>query len=105
MAEFYDKQCQFKAAIEACETALKIQPNLLNASKILAMILHEPGEVEAAFEIYQTLGDRLFKEAQLEEAITAYHHAIELKSDAYEVYYELGEVLQRKSKLEEAISF
>jgi tetratricopeptide (TPR) repeat protein len=105
LAECYYKQGQFKAAIEACQTALKFQPNLLKASKTLAMSLQEQGEVEAAFEIYKTLGDRLYKEEQLEEAITAYYHAIELKPDAYEAYYKLGEVLQRQSKLEEAISF
>ena len=105
LAELYYKRGQLYKTVTACETALKIKPTLTGISKTLAGVLQQRGEVDAAFEMYNALGERLVKEGKLEEAIAAYGSAIELKPDAYQAYYRLGEILQRQSKLEEAISF
>jgi tetratricopeptide (TPR) repeat protein len=103
LAEYYYNRGQFTESATACETALKIQPNLVSASKTLALVLQEQGQVDAAFELYNNLGDRLVKEEKLEAAIIAYQSAIELKPDAYPTYYSLGEVLQQQSNFEESV--
>jgi tetratricopeptide (TPR) repeat protein len=103
LAEYYYNRGQFNESATACETALKIQPNLVSASKTLALVLQEQGQVDAAFELYNSLGDRLVKEGNLEEAIPAYRWALDLKPDAYKVYYNLGEIWENKEQWEEAI--
>ncbi|MEG4353281.1 tetratricopeptide repeat protein [Microcoleus sp. LAD1_D3] len=104
LAELYYKRGQLDKTVTACETALKIQPTLTGISKTLAGVLQQRGEVDAAFEMYNALGERLVKEGKLEEAIAVYHCAIEVKPSAYQAYYRLGEIFQRQWKLEEAIS-
>ncbi|MCT7958959.1 tetratricopeptide repeat-containing sulfotransferase family protein [Laspinema palackyanum] len=103
LAEYYYNRGQLQESATACETALKIEPNLVNASKTLALVLQEQGQVDAAFELYNNLGDLFVKEGNLEEAIPAYRCAIELKPDAYKVYYKLGEIWENREQWEDAI--
>ncbi|MEG3925528.1 tetratricopeptide repeat protein [Microcoleus sp. T3_D1] len=53
---------------------------------------------------YFNEGDRLLESGNLEEAIAAYRHAIELNPDISCSYYHLGEALSQQGKLEEAIA-
>ncbi|MEG5048072.1 tetratricopeptide repeat protein [Microcoleus sp. B4-C1] len=103
LAELYYKLGQLDKTVTACETALKIQPTLTGISKTLAGVLQQRGEVDAAFEMYNALGERLVKEGKLEEAIAAYRSAIELKPDAYQTFYRLAELLQGLQRWQEAI--
>jgi tetratricopeptide (TPR) repeat protein len=105
LAELYYKRGQLDKTVTACETALKIQPTLTGISKILAGVLQQRGEVDAAFEMYNALGERLVKEGKLEEAIAAYRSAIELKPDAYQTFYRLAELLQGLQRWPEAVYY
>ena len=103
LAELYYKRGQLDKTVTACETALRIQPTLTGISKTWAGVLQQRGEVDAAFEMYNALGERLVKEGKLEEAIAAYRSAIEVKPDAYQTYYGLGKILQELQRGQEAI--
>ena len=59
---------------------------------------------EETLAIYLNNGNRLLEEGNLEEAIAAYSHAIELNPDISWSYHHLGEALSQQGRLEEAIS-
>jgi tetratricopeptide (TPR) repeat protein len=55
-------------------------------------------------QAWDSLGNTLSAQQKLEEAIAAYHKAIELKPDYAIAYYNLGTALSAQQKLEEAIA-
>ncbi|MEG4071515.1 tetratricopeptide repeat protein [Microcoleus sp. Pol14C2] len=62
----------------------------INAEKTAVTHIHE--------------GDHFIESGNLDEAIAAYRHAIELNPDISLSYHHLGEALTQQGKLEEAIA-
>ncbi len=81
----YRAAAQWSAAIQACETALKLNPKLVEAYKIL--------------------GDGAQKLGQFSQAIGYYGQAIAIKPDFAEVYANLGTLYAQQEKWQQALDY
>ena len=123
LANAYNWKGTHKAAITACNKALKINPDIANAHYDLGFAYREEGNRELAekeFALYEkllkqegeyietpkkltsediekliTLGDNYFKEGKLDEAIDAYKKALDIKPRD-DILNKLGQVHQQK---------
>jgi len=69
------------------------------------LIWHRVIEIDPKNAIaYYNLGNALYKQGKLEEAIAAYHQTIQLNPTLAPAYYNLGIALYKQGKLEEAIA-
>ena len=81
----YRAAAQWSAAIQACETALKLNPQLVEAYKIL--------------------GDAAQKLGQFSLAIGYYGQAIAMKPDFAEAYANLGTLYAQQAKWQQALDY
>ena len=123
LANAYNWKGTHKAAITACNKALKINPDIANAHYDLGFAYREEGNrklAEKEFALYEkllkqegeyieipdkptsedierliTLGDNYFKEGRLDEAIAEYKKALDIKPRD-DILNKLGQVHQQK---------
>ncbi len=123
LANAYNWKGTHKAAITACNKALEINPDIANAHYNLGFAYREEGNRELAekeFALYEkllkqegeyieipekpsskniekfiALGDNYFKEGKLDEAITEYKKALDIKPRD-DILNKLGQVHQQK---------
>ena len=123
LANAYNWKGTHKAAITACNKALKINPDIANAHYDLGFAYREEGDrklAEKEFALYEkllkqegefieipekptsediekliTLGDNYFKEGKLDEAIAEYQKALDIKPRD-DILNKLGQVHQQK---------
>ncbi|ODS33392.1 MAG: O-linked GlcNAc transferase [Candidatus Scalindua rubra] len=123
LANAYNWRGIHKAAITACKKAIEINPDFTNAHYNLGFAYREEGKEELAkkeFALYDkllkqegeyieipekptsedidkhiTLGDNYFKEGKLDEAISEYKKALEIKPRD-DILNKLGQVYQKK---------
>jgi superkiller protein 3 len=123
LANAYNWKGTHKAAITACNKALKINPDIANAHYNLGFAYREEGNRELAekeFALYEkllkqegeyieipetstsediekfiTLGDNYFREGRLDEAIAEYKKALDIKPRD-DILNKLGQVHQQK---------
>jgi len=123
LANAYNWKGTHKAAITACNKALKINPDIANAHYDLGFAYREEGNrklAEKEFALYEkllkqegeyieipdkptsediekliTLGDNYFKEGKLDEAIVEYKKALDIKPRD-DILNKLGQVHQQK---------
>ncbi|MGK7919195.1 MAG: tetratricopeptide repeat protein [Trichodesmium sp.] len=115
---------QVEQAIACYQEAIKLKPQLVEASYKLGEILIQEGQSTEAvacyqrvisanpnnLEVYQKLGDTLLNQGQLELALQNYQKAqqiqpnnIEFQQKIGEIYYRYGEAFQEQGKVEEAL--
>jgi predicted O-linked N-acetylglucosamine transferase (SPINDLY family) len=104
-------------SIEACQQAIRLQPDYADAYSNLGVALQEQGRLEESIEAYHqaihiqldhadaynNLGLALQEQGRLEESIEAYHQAIHIRPDYADAYSNLGIALQEQGRLEESI--
>ncbi len=102
----YRAAAQWSAAIQACETALKLNPQLVEAYKILGDGAQKLGQFSKAIgyygqaitmkpdfaEAYANLGTLYAQQAKWQQALDYYQKALELKPDLAEVYSHIARV-------------
>lgn len=115
-AEVYLAEGRLNEAVAACESALKIQPNLATACQTLGRVMEVRGEVEQAKqwyeaaidrnpnlpEVYANLGSLYFDGKQWSKAIAACEKAISLAPNFAEAYRQLARVWTQLQKRETA---
>ena len=101
---------QFEKAIEACQRALQIQPELVDAQISLAKALtrkihmgNSEGEAPDgagpdinAAEYYNSMGVELADKGAVDAAVSNYKQALKIMPDYAEAYNNLGLVLMKK---------
>ncbi len=119
LGSLYAQKQDWQKAAQFYQKAIELNPNMAGAYRNLAKVLEKLGkEVEAAKCWYQAfsiepqsadaeqhyqLGDTLFKQNQLEKAITCYRRALELEPNSARAYFQIGEVLNKLGKWDEAV--
>ncbi len=107
---------EMKAAIEAFERAIQLNPEDGRVYLHLGNAYLETSKLEAAAqacqkavellpdfaEAYATLGRVLHRKGELQAAITEYQHAIRLDGEIAAYHYDLGSVYHSLGRLEEA---
>ncbi|MEG3921144.1 tetratricopeptide repeat protein [Microcoleus sp. T3_A4] len=115
-AEVYLAEGKLNEAVAACESALKIEPNLAAACQTLAKVMQVRGEIEQAKqwyeaaidrnpnlpEVYANLGILYSQEKQWEKAIANCEKAISLAPNFAAVYRQLARIWTQLEKREEA---
>lgn len=105
-AEIYLAEGRLNEAVAACESALKIEPNLAVACQTLGKVMQVRGEREQAKqwyeaaidrnanlpEVYANLGSLYLQERRWEKAIAAYEKAISLAPNFAAAYRQLARV-------------
>ncbi|MCJ7588084.1 MAG: tetratricopeptide repeat protein, partial [Candidatus Aminicenantes bacterium] len=116
LAQIRLEQKRFEETLEACRTALAINPDNLETRNLIGIARRRQGAIGDAVEIYgailkknpdqpkvhYNLGIALAKRGDLEEARAAYKRALALKPNFAEVHNNLGELALRNDKKEEA---
>ncbi|OCR00908.1 hypothetical protein BCD67_24450 [Oscillatoriales cyanobacterium USR001] len=112
----FDQQNELVAAVESYETVIKIAPKYVKAYSNLGCTLVKQGKFAEAINIYQkgiaikpdwailynNLAQVLMENAP-EEAILAYHKAIELEPKMELAHYNLGKAWQMQGAHEKAV--
>ena len=115
-AEVYLAEGRLNEAVSACESALRIEPNLAVACQTLGKVMQLRGEREQAKqwyeaaidrnenlpEVYANLGSLYFQERRWEKAISAYEKAISLAPNFAAAYRQLARVWTQLDKRETA---
>ncbi|MEG4490213.1 tetratricopeptide repeat protein [Microcoleus sp. D3_18_C4] len=115
-AEVYLAEGKLNEAVSACESALKIEPNLAAACQTLGKVMQVRGEIEQAKqwyeaaidrnpnlpEVYANLGILYSQEKQWEKAIANCEKAISLAPNFAAVYRQLARIWTQLEKREEA---
>ncbi|MEG4988055.1 tetratricopeptide repeat protein [Microcoleus sp. BR0-C5] len=115
-AEVYLAEGKLNEAVAACESALKIEPNLAAACQTLGKVMQVRGEIEQAKqwyesaidrnpnlpEVYANLGILYSQEKQWEKAIANCEKAISLAPNFAAVYRQLARIWTQLEKREEA---
>ncbi len=118
-AEVYLAEGRLNEAVAACESALKIQPNLATACQTLGKVMEVRGEIEQAKqwyeaaldrnpnlpEVYANLGSLYSQGKQWEKAIAACEKAISLAPNLAEAYRQLARVWTQLQKRETATEY
>ena len=107
------------AEAEACyRRLLAAQPNHVQASSNLGVVLKNQGKLDEAVvayrqairikpdyaETYSNLGNALTDQGNLAEAVAAHRQAIRIKPDYAEAHFNLGNALRDQGKLDEAVA-
>ncbi|MEG4089580.1 tetratricopeptide repeat protein [Microcoleus sp. Pol12B4] len=115
-AEVYLAEGKLNEAVAACESALKIEPNLATACQTLGKVMQLRGEIEQAKqwyeatidrnpnlpEVYANLGSLYSQGKQWEKAIVNCEKAISLAPNFAAVYRQLARIWTQLEKREEA---
>ncbi|MEG4021928.1 tetratricopeptide repeat protein [Microcoleus sp. S13C4] len=115
-AEVYLAEGKLKEAVAACESALKIEPNLAAACQTLGKVMQVRGEIEQAKqwyesaidrnpnlpEVYANLGILYSQGKQWEKAIANCEKAISLAPNFAAAYRQLARIWTQLEKREEA---
>ncbi|MEG4027521.1 MULTISPECIES: tetratricopeptide repeat protein [unclassified Microcoleus] len=115
-AEVYLAEGKLNEAVAACESALKIEPNLATACQTLGKVMQVRGEIEQAKqwyesaidrnpnlpEVYANLGILYSQGKQWEKAIVNCKKAISLAPNFAAVYRQLARIWTQLEKREEA---
>ncbi|MEG4006621.1 tetratricopeptide repeat protein [Microcoleus sp. Pol11C1] len=115
-AEVYLAEGKLNEAVAACESALKIEPNLATACQTLGKVMQVRGEIEQAKqwyesaidrnpnlpEVYANLGSLYSQGKQWEKAIVNCEKAISLAPNFAAVYRQLARIWTQLEKREEA---
>ncbi len=115
-AEVYLAEGRLNEAVTACESALKIEPNLATACQTLGKVMQVRGEIEQAKqwyeaaldrnpnlpEVYANLGSLYSQGKQWEKAIANCEKAIALAPNFAAAYRQLARVWTQLQKREEA---
>ncbi|MGL5063602.1 MAG: tetratricopeptide repeat protein [Microcoleus sp.] len=115
-AEVYLAEGRLNEAVAACESALKIEPNLAVACQTLGKVMQVRGEREQAKqwyeaaidrnenlpEAYANLGNLYCQERRWEKAIAVYEKAIALAPNFAAAYRQLGRVWTQLDRREAA---
>ena len=115
-AEVYLAEGRLNEAVTACESALKIEPNLAAACQTLGKVMQVRGEIEQAKqwyeaaldrnpnlpEVYANLGSLYAQGKQWEKAIANCEKAIALAPNFAAAYRQLARVWTQLQKREEA---
>lgn len=118
-AEVYLAEGRLNEAVAACESALKIEPNLAVACQTLGKVMQVRGEIEQAKqwyevaldrnpnlpEVYANLGSLYFQGKQWEKAIANCEKAIALAPNFAAAYRQLARVWTQLQKREEAAEY
>ncbi|MGB3532298.1 MAG: tetratricopeptide repeat protein [Microcoleaceae cyanobacterium] len=121
LGSLYAKEQDWENAISAYQSAIQLQPKMAGVYRNLARIYTQINQIEQATECwYQafqlepnwgtpeehlTLGNRLFKQQQLEAAKRCYQQAIQQKLDYADAYHNLGEISSREYHFKQAIDY
>ncbi|MEM9272845.1 MAG: tetratricopeptide repeat protein [Cyanobacteria bacterium P01_F01_bin.143] len=112
-AIIYREEQRYPEAIQACETGLKIDPQLVGAYKVLGDVCHKLGKLAIAVsyyeqaiamkpdfpEVYANLGDLYAQQSNWQQAYDHYKQALTLKPDFPQVYKQLSLVRQNLLKV------
>ncbi|MEG5135739.1 MULTISPECIES: tetratricopeptide repeat protein [unclassified Microcoleus] len=115
-AEVYLAEGRLNEAVAACESALKIEPNLVAACQTLGKVMQVRGEIEQAKywyeaaldrnpnlpEVYANLGSLYSQGKQWEKAIASCEKAIALAPSFAGAYRLLAKIWMQLEKREEA---
>ncbi|MEG4346627.1 tetratricopeptide repeat protein [Microcoleus sp. A003_D6] len=115
-AEVYLAEGKLNEAVAACESALKIEPNLAAACQTLGKVMQVRGEIEQAKqwyemaidrnpnlpEVYANLGSLYSQGKQWEKAIANCEKAISLAPNFAAAYRQLARIWTQLEKREEA---
>jgi tetratricopeptide (TPR) repeat protein len=118
-AEVYLAEGRLNEAVAACESALKIEPNLAVACQTLGKVMQLRGEIEQAKqwyeaaldrnpnlpEVYANLGSLYCQGKQWEKAIANCEKAIALAPNFAAAYRQLARVWTQLEKREEAAEY
>lgn len=118
-AEVYLAEGRLNEAVAACESALRIQPNLATACQTLGKVMEVRGEIEQAKqwyeaaidrnpnlpEVYANLGSLYSQLKQWEKAIAACEKAISLSPNFAEAYRQLARIWTQLQKRETATEY
>ncbi|MGF1492955.1 MAG: tetratricopeptide repeat protein [Microcoleaceae cyanobacterium] len=120
LSQIFQRQKDWKAAIEIYDTGVKTVPKLDWHKKFFALgnLLFQNEKYEFSvicyrkatqvrpdqFEVYHNLGEALVRLERFDEAINAYQTAIEYNSGYPNSYFRLGKLLVQQKKLDLAIS-
>ncbi|MDJ0633428.1 MAG: tetratricopeptide repeat protein [Xenococcaceae cyanobacterium MO_188.B29] len=120
LGSLYAQKQDWHKAVKSYQRAIQLDPSVAGVYRNLAKVLEKLGkEAEAAKCWYKALslepesvdaqkhfelGDTLYKQNQLEEAINCYRWAIELKPDYAQAYFRIGEILQSCGHKSKAIA-
>ncbi|MGB3512048.1 MAG: tetratricopeptide repeat protein [Microcoleaceae cyanobacterium] len=118
LGNLYAEQKLCEQAIYCYQKAAEIQPNNADNYRKLAKTWNQLGQTAAATDCwYQAyslepkkvtatdhfnLGNTLYKQGQITQAISCYHHAIKLNHTFATAYYNLSVALKRLGKLDES---
>ena len=119
LGSLYAQKQEWHKALVCYQKAIQLNPNMAGVYRNLAKVLEKLGrEADAAKCWYQALnlepqsanaeqhyqlGDVLYKQNLLEEAIVCYRRAIELKPNYAQAYFQIGEVLNKLNKWDKAV--
>ena len=118
-AEVYLAEGRLNEAVAACESALKIEPNLAVACQTLGKVMQVRGEIEQAKqwyesaldrnpnlpEVYANLGSLYSQGKQWEKAIANCEKAIALAPNFAAVYRQLARIWTQLDRREEAAEY
>ncbi|MEG4577250.1 tetratricopeptide repeat protein [Microcoleus sp. N3A4] len=118
LGSLYAMKKQLSQAIACYQKAIALQPNLAAAYRNLARVWMQDGKMEEANECWYEafslepekvspgqhlkLGNILFKQGQITQAIACYQRAIELNPNLNPAYQNLATALKKQGKLNEA---
>jgi serine/threonine protein kinase/tetratricopeptide (TPR) repeat protein len=113
---YYDRNPQLmERGVEACERALKLEPELPEALSARALLYHAHGQYDLAIQYarmalqrkpdcegaYATLGNALYYTDRLDEVVALVDRAIESSGDDYNVYLPYINVLKKLDRQDE----
>ena len=118
LGSLYAMKQQRQQAIACYQKAIALQPNLAAAYRNLARVWTQDGKLEEANECWYEafslepekvspnhhfkLGNILFRQGKITQAIACYQRAIELNPNLNGVYQNLAKALTKEGKLDEA---
>ncbi|GAB4304931.1 MAG: hypothetical protein Fur0025_46890 [Oscillatoriaceae cyanobacterium] len=113
------QQQRWQAAISHYQKALELNPQFAGAYRNLAKVFERSGQPAAAAlswyqaltlepqagtaEQYLTVGNAVFQQGKVDEALSCYRRAIELNPNLSQAYHNVGEVLSVIQEWDEAI--
>ena len=121
LGNLYAENNSWHSAIICYKKVVEIEPNFADNYRKLAKIWTELGEAKAAINCwYQAyslepkkvtandhfnLGNKLYRQDQITQAVSCYQNSIELNPNFATVYYNISVALKRLGRLDEAVSY